>query len=89
MVSAALVYIPLSKKAISLSLMLKDGATVADALEQAGLFQRYPETQEMPIGIFGTLVPLTRIVKDGDRIEVYRPLQLDPKEKRRERSRRA
>ena len=60
---------------------LPDGATVRDALLAAGMSAE-------KVGIFGKLVkPETRLA-DGDRIEIYRPLTLDPKEARRRRARR-
>ena len=60
---------------------LPEGATVRDALLAAGMSA---ET----VGIFGKVVkPETRLA-DGDRVEIYRPLALDPKEARRRRARR-
>jgi len=60
---------------------LPDGATVRDALLAAGMSAER-------VGIFGRVVkPETRLA-DGDRIEIYRPLVLDPKEARRRRARR-
>lgn len=62
-------------------LELPAGATVRDALAAAGIkLQR--------AGIFGKVVtPETRLA-DGDRVEIYRPLAMDPKEARRRRARR-
>jgi len=60
---------------------LPDGATVRDALLAA-------EVQGNQVGIFGRRVTLETRLKDGDRVELYRPLQLDPKEARRRRARR-
>jgi len=66
---------------------LPDSATVADALEQAraqvaGL--DVPWSAE--VGIFGELCDRAAVPRDGDRIEIYRPLKADPKESRRERA---
>jgi putative ubiquitin-RnfH superfamily antitoxin RatB of RatAB toxin-antitoxin module len=88
MVDIELVYVPLNQKAIYLSLSLPVGATVDDAIKQSGWLQTHPEIINYSIGIFGTPVPLTRALKARDRIEIYRPLLIDPKEKRRERARR-
>jgi uncharacterized protein len=60
---------------------LADGATVRDALIAAGL-------QGDQVGIFGKRVSVDTRLADGDRIEIYRPLKLDPKEARRRRARR-
>lgn len=87
MVNVELVYVPVNQNAIHLQLTLATGATVADVLDQSGLAQSHPETVNMPTGVFGTLVPPTQVVKSGDRVEVYRPLLIDPKEKRRQRAR--
>ncbi|CDZ78036.1 hypothetical protein BN59_02333 [Legionella massiliensis] len=86
MVKAELVYLPVDGEAIHLHLCLEVGSTVAEALEASGLFVTNPEAKGLTVGIFSKQVPLERIVKSGDRIEVYRPLTLDPKEKRRQRA---
>jgi putative ubiquitin-RnfH superfamily antitoxin RatB of RatAB toxin-antitoxin module len=66
---------------------LADGATVADALEQA---RAQVAGIEVPwnadVGIFGELCDRAAVPRDGDRIEIYRPLKADPKESRRERA---
>ena len=62
-------------------LELPAGATVRDALAAADL-------QGSPVGIFGKRVSMEARLADGDRIEIYRPLRLDPKEARRKRARR-
>ena len=66
---------------------LADGATVADALEQA---RAQVAGIEVPwnadLGIFGELCDRAAVPRDGDRIEIYRPLKADPKESRRERA---
>ena len=65
---------------------LDEGATVGDALDAAGLASRFPDEDfaAMPVGIWGEVVERDRRVRDGDRVEVYRPLERDPKEARRE-----
>ena len=60
---------------------LADGATVRDALAASGL-------KGNQAGIFGRRVTLDTRLADGDRVEIYRPLKLDPKEARRARARR-
>jgi len=60
---------------------LPDDATVGDALAATGL-------KGNPVGIFGKRVTMDTRLADGDRIEIYRPLKLDPKEARRRRARR-
>ncbi len=65
---------------------LADSATVADALEQARAQVAGPEVPwNADVGIFGELCDRAAVPRDGDRIEIYRPLKADPKESRRER----
>ncbi len=61
------------------------GATVADAIEQSGILDQFPEQRldELQAGIWGRLVGHDCRVADGDRIELYRSLELDPREARR------
>lgn len=61
---------------------LPAGATVTDALAVCG-FQLEPQ---QPVGVFGKRVPLDHRLADGDRVEIYRPLAIDPKEARRRRA---
>jgi len=67
---------------------LPDGATVAQALIASGLSDRYPGIDLSRLGVFGRSVFPGTALSDGDRVEVYRPLALDPKEARRRRARR-
>lgn len=67
------------------------GTRVRDAVSASGLLERFAEIRplETPVGIFGRRVGWDDAVADGDRIEIYRPLSIDPKEARRRRARRA
>lgn len=64
---------------------VEGGATVGEAIERSGIASRFPEISSAPalVGIFGKRTTLDARVRDGDRIEVYRPLTADPKEVRR------
>jgi uncharacterized protein len=62
------------------SVELPAGATVADALAASGI------QMESPVGIFGKRVTLGHKLLPGDRVEIYRPLAIDPKEARRRRA---
>jgi len=67
---------------------LPDGATVADALAEARARSAGSAVPwDADVGIFGELCERSAVPRDGDRIELYRPLKLDPKESRRERAR--
>lgn len=61
------------------------GSTVQQALLISGFGNEFPELDltQCPVGIFGKAVSQERIVEQGDRIEIYRPLLADPKEIRR------
>jgi uncharacterized protein len=86
MVRVELVYIASDQSLVHLNLSLAPCATVEDALHQSGLLITNPEIVNLPVGIFAKQVTLQTRLKPGDRIEIYRPLTLDPKEKRRQRT---
>ena len=69
----------------------RPGSTVHDCVERSGLFRLVPDLRDIRIGfaVFGRQVEATDPVSGGDRIEVLRPLEIDPKETRRLRARRA
>jgi len=64
------------------------GTTVAVAIQTSGMLDKYPEIDLAvnKLGIFGKLTKADAVVRDKDRIEVYRPLIADPKEVRRQRA---
>lgn len=67
---------------------LAAGATALQALEASGIARDWPPSIDIgQLGIFSRRVPLEHPLRDGDRIEIYRPLQLDPKDARRRRAR--
>ncbi len=63
------------------ALEVPGGSTVADVLRAAGLAPDEHATRS--VGIWGRITALDAPVRDGDRIELYRPLTVDPKEARR------
>ena len=71
-----------------LSVELPEGSTAEAAILASGILDRYPEIdlQQHKIGIFGKLCKLDQRLKAGDRVEIYRPLLIDPKEARRNRA---
>ena len=64
------------------------GLTIREVIEQSGLLQQCPEINlaENKVGIFNTVRQLDDEVTEGDRVEIYRPLLVDPKEARRRRA---
>jgi len=70
-----------------LELLVDQGTTLEQAVEQSGILKLYPEidTNVNKVGVFGKLGKKTAELKAGDRVEIYRPLIADPKEVRRKR----
>ena len=68
-------------------LRVSAGATVEQALAQSGLLARYPalDPATARVGVFGKIVALDTLLRAGDRVEIYRPLLIEPKEARRRR----
>lgn len=64
-----------------------NGASVASAIAASGLIDELGLDEEaLDVGIWSRRVGLDALVKDGDRIEIYRPLRIDPKTARRQRA---
>ena len=65
-----------------------EGATVAEAIQLCGILEKYPEIDlaANKVGIFGKLAKADTLLRDKDRIEIYRALIADPKEVRRKRA---
>jgi putative ubiquitin-RnfH superfamily antitoxin RatB of RatAB toxin-antitoxin module len=66
---------------------LPEGATLQQALDASGILQRYPQIDlgTQKVGVFGKLKPLDAVLADHDRVEIYRPLLVDPKVSRQRR----
>lgn len=78
------VAIALAKATVrELALQLPAGSTLRQALRAAGQHSG----DEVDAGIWGRACPLDTALRDGDRVELYRPLRVDPKAARRERFR--
>ncbi len=72
-----------SQQLVSVSML--SGSTVADALEMSKIGAAFPDADiaSMPTGIWGRPVERDQTLVDGDRVEIYRELEIDPKESRR------
>lgn len=70
------------------SLSVPAGTKIAEALRLCGILEKYPEINlaTSKLGIFGKLAKADTVLRDHDRIEIYRPLIADPKEMRRMRA---
>lgn len=71
---------------LSAHIHVSAGTTVQAAIELSGLLQQLPTLNTHHVGIFGKEVTPDTCVEDGDRIEIYRPLAMDPKRARREKA---
>jgi putative ubiquitin-RnfH superfamily antitoxin RatB of RatAB toxin-antitoxin module len=88
-VRLTVVYSPGPRQVREWTLELPDGATVLQALEAAGVAREFPllELDAAAVGVWGRRVDRGALLHEGDRVEIYRPLQVDPKVARRERFR--
>ena len=70
---------------------VEEGTTVQQAITSSGILQQFPDIdlQTNKVGIFSKIIELDVPVRAGDRIEIYRPLVLDPKAARRLRAEKA
>jgi putative ubiquitin-RnfH superfamily antitoxin RatB of RatAB toxin-antitoxin module len=68
------------------TVQLQAGATVRDAIAASGIADRHPGVALDALGVHGRRVSADTRLADGDRVEIYRPLLLDPKERRRQRA---
>ena len=61
-------------------------ATVMDAISRSALAERFPaeDFDRLQAGIWGHPVDRSHVLSNGDRVEIYRPLELDPREARRQ-----
>lgn len=66
---------------IWLSLEVPEGSTVLNAIERSGILTRCPQVdlKKNKVGIFGKITKLTTSLSEGDRVEIYRPITVDPK----------
>ena len=79
---------PLPDKQEIFTLKLQLGATVKQAIETSGILQKYPEIDinKNKLGVFAKLAKPDSLLRDRDRVEIYRPLIADPKEVRKQRA---
>ena len=78
--------LPLKQDVISLEVAA--GTTVGEAVAASGILARHPDidVRVNRVGIWGRPAALDTLLREGDRVEIYRPLQVDPKEVRRRRA---
>ncbi len=73
---------------VLLSLFVPQGTTVAEGIERSAIRDEFPGVKMdlTSVGVFSRKVPPDQVLQEGDRIEIYRPLRVDPKEIRRQRA---
>jgi len=78
----------LAEKQSLVSVKLPQGATLQQALDASGLLVKHPEIdlKKNKFGVFAKLSKLDSVLRDRDRVEIYRPLIADPKEVRKQRA---
>jgi putative ubiquitin-RnfH superfamily antitoxin RatB of RatAB toxin-antitoxin module len=78
----------LPEKQVIIALNLHPGSQVLQAIDSSGILQRFPEINmaQAKVGIFGKVVSLDTVLQPGDRVEIYRPLLIDPKQARRQKA---
>ena len=79
--------LPERQRVVTLA-MPEAGLTAQAAFQLSGLLDEFPELRDQPLvlGIYGTVCAPDRVLRDRDRVEVYRPLRVDPRAQRRERA---
>jgi len=78
----------LEKKQTLLELEVDEGTTLKQAVELSGIIDAYPQIDltKDKTGIFGKIAKLDTVLREKDRVEIYRPLIADPKQVRKERA---
>ena len=89
MPSVEVIYCAQPGQTDTVALSLPEGATLRTALEASGLLPRHGLSLETArVGVWCREKPLDTVLRERDRVEIYRPLTVDPKEARRLRYRR-
>lgn len=76
------------EKQVILPLKVAQGTTIEAAIRQSGILDRFPEisVESCKVGIFSKLSKKDTVLREKDRVEIYRPLIADPKEIRKKRA---
>lgn len=86
-ISVEVAYAKPEKQTI-ISVQVKPGTTLIEAVKLSGILEQFPEIDpaENKFGIFSKISPPETVLREKDRVEIYRPLIADPKESRRKRA---
>jgi len=77
-----------AKRQVLLELTVAAGQTVGQVIDESGIYVEFPNQglETADVGVWGHSVERSHVVRDGDRIEIYRPLHMDPRDARRSRA---
>ncbi|MEO7055277.1 MAG: RnfH family protein [Caldimonas sp.] len=75
-------------EAVEIAVRVADGSSTLDVIRASGVLERFPtiDISTAVVGVWGRLTTLQARMGQGDRVEIYRPLKIDPKEARRKRA---
>ena len=78
----------LAEKQSLISLEVKEGSTLKEAIDASGILKQYKQIDlsKDRVGIFSKFATLDTVLREKDRVEIYRPLEADPKKIRKERA---
>jgi len=81
----------LPEKQKIVALQVAKGTTAQEAMIQSGIAEQFSglDLESAKIGVFGKAIKPAQVLAAGDRVEIYRPLLIDPKESRKERAAKA
>jgi len=78
----------LPQEQVILPLEVEPGSTLEQAVQRSGILEQFPEIDlaSSKVGIFGKISKPDTVLRDKDRVEIYRPLIADPKQVRKQRA---
>jgi uncharacterized protein len=78
----------LDKREFIRTMQVAPGTTIGQAIEQSGVLEAFPDINLIttPVGIYAKKKTLDTVLRERDRVEIYRPLVADPKDSRRRRA---
>lgn len=76
-----------AERQLWLRLEVPDESTIQEAIELSGVLKQYPQIDltTQKVGVYGKLAKLEAPIKEGDRIEIYRKITVDPQQVQRRR----
>jgi putative ubiquitin-RnfH superfamily antitoxin RatB of RatAB toxin-antitoxin module len=78
----------IEKREFIRTMQVEPGTTIGQAIEQSGVLEAFPDINlsTAPVGIYAKKKTLDTVLRERDRVEIYRPLVADPKDSRRRRA---